>query len=176
MIAAEWFFIVFRILHIGAGIVWVGSVFFLVAFVQPSAAAIAPAGAPFMSELLGARRLVDRILIMASVTIVAGLILYLRDMNDAGGFGDLVGTNDGVALTIGGVAAIAAFLVGLFGTRPNVRRLLGLGRQIASAEQPPAPELAAQVASLQDLTKMLARISLGLLGITVIAMSTARYW
>ncbi len=176
MIAAEWFFIVFRILHIGAGIVWVGSVFFLVAFVQPSAAAIAPAGAPFMSELLGARRLVDRILIMASVTIVAGLILYLRDMNDAGGFGDLVGTNDGVALTIGGVAAIAAFLVGLFGTRPNVRRLLGLGRQIASAEQPLAPELAAQVASLQDLTKMLARISLGLLGITVIAMSTARYW
>ena len=74
------------------------------------------------------------------------------------------------------MAAIAAFLVGLFGTRPNVRRLLGLGRQIASADGPPGPELAAQVASLQDLTKMLARISLGLLGITVIAMSTARYW
>src|SRR5439155_13773415 len=65
MIAAEWFFIVFRILHIGAGTVWVGSVFFLVVFVQPSAAAIAPAGAPFMSELLVARRLVARILIIA---------------------------------------------------------------------------------------------------------------
>ena len=176
MIAAEWFFIVFRILHIGAGIVWVGSVFFLVAFVQPIAATIAPAGAPSMAELLGARRLVDRILVIASVTIVAGLILYLRDMDDAGGFGDFLGTNYGVALTIGGVTAIAAFLVGLFGTRPAVRRLLALGRQIASSEGPPSPDLTAQVPALQDLTKILARISLGLLGITVIAMATARYW
>jgi len=176
MIAAEWFFIVFRILHIGAGIVWVGSVFFLVAFVQPIAATIAPAGAPFMAELLGARRLVDRILVIASVTIVAGLILYLRDMDDAGGFGDFLGTNYGVALTIGGVTAIAAFLFGLFGTRPAVRRLLALGRQIASSEGPPSPDLTAQVPALQDLTKILARISLGLLGITVIAMATARYW
>jgi uncharacterized membrane protein len=176
MIAAEWFFIVFRILHIGAGVAWAGSVFFLVMFVQPSAAAIAPAGAPFMAELLGARRLVDRILVIASVTIVAGLILYLRDMNDAGGFGDFLGTNYGRALTIGGVTAIAAFLVGLFGTRPTVQRLLALGRQIASSEGPPSPDLIAQLPALQDLTKILARISLGLLGIAVVAMATARYW
>jgi uncharacterized membrane protein len=176
MIAAEWFFIVFRIVHIGAGTAWVGSVFFLVVFVQPSAAAIGPAGAPFMSELLGARRLVDRILIIASVTIAAGLILYLRDMNDAGGFGDLLGTSYGVALTVGGVAAIAAYLVGLFGTRPNVQRLLALGREIASSEGPPAPDLTAKVPPLQDLIKMLARTSLGLLGVTVVAMATARYW
>jgi len=119
---------------------------------------------------------VDRILIIASVTIAAGLILYLRDMNDAGGFGDLLGTHSGVALTIGGVAALAAFLVGLFGTRPNVQRLLALGRQIASSEGPPSPDLTAKVQSLQDLIKTLARTSLGLLGITVVAMATARYW
>jgi uncharacterized membrane protein len=176
VLAAEWFFIVFRILHIGAGVAWAGSVFFLVMFVQPSAAAIGPAGAPFMAELLGTRRLVDRILVIGSVTIVAGLILYLRDMNDAGGFGDFLGRNYGRALTIGGVTAIAAFLVGLFGTRPAVRRLLALGRQIASSEGPPSPDLIAQVPALQDLTKILARISLGLLGIAVVAMATARYW
>ena len=176
MVAAAWFFIVFRIVHIGAGIVWVGSVFFLVVFVQPTVAAIAPAGAPFMSELLGARRLVDRILVIASVTIAAGVILYLRDMNDAGGFGDLLGTNSGVALTVGGVAGVAAYLVGLFGTRPNVQRLLAIGREIASSDGPPAPDLAAKVPPLQDLIRTLARISLGLLGITVVAMATARYW
>jgi uncharacterized membrane protein len=176
MIAVAWFFIIFRIVHIGAGIAWVGSVFFLVVFVQPSAAAVAPAGAPFMSELLGTRRLVDRILVIASVTIAAGLILYLRDMNDAGGFGDLLGTSYGVALTVGGVAAIGAYLVGLFGTRPNVQRLLALGRAIASSEGPPPTDLTAQVPPLQDLIKVLARTSLGLLGITVVAMATARYW
>ena len=37
-------------------------------------------------------------------------------------------------------------------------------------------ELAAKIPPLQDLIKTLARISLGLLGITVIAMATARYW
>ena len=79
----------------------------------------------------------------------------------SGGFGDLLGTSYGVALTVGGVAAIAAYLVGLFGTRPNVQRLLALGREIASSEGPPAPDLTAKVPPLQDLIKMLARIESG---------------
>ena len=59
MLASDAFMVVFRIVHILAGVAWVGSVFLLVVFVQPSAAAIAPASAPFMNELLGRRRLVD---------------------------------------------------------------------------------------------------------------------
>jgi hypothetical protein len=54
--------------------------------------------------------------------------------------------------------------------------LLALGREIASSEGPPAPDLTAKVPPLQDLIKMLARTSLGLLGVTVVAMATARYW
>jgi hypothetical protein len=49
MISAQWFYIVFRIFHIGAGVAWVGSVYFLVVFVQPTSAAIGPAAAPFMA-------------------------------------------------------------------------------------------------------------------------------
>ena len=45
VIGAEWFMVVFRIVHIGAGVAWVGSLFLLVVYVQPSAAAIAPAAA-----------------------------------------------------------------------------------------------------------------------------------
>jgi hypothetical protein len=176
MIAAEWFYIVFRVFHIGAGVAWAGSVYFLVVFVQPSAAAIAPAGAPFMAELLGARRLVDRILALAVVTIIAGLILYLKDMNAVGGFGDWVGSAQGLAFTVGGLTAIIAFLIGLFGTRPTVQRLMVVGRQVAQAEGPPPPELVSQVPVIQDRLKILARLSLGLLVVTVIAMATAKYW
>ena len=43
MISTAWYMIVFRTVHILAGVVWVGSVFLLVMFVQPSVAAIAPA-------------------------------------------------------------------------------------------------------------------------------------
>jgi hypothetical protein len=132
-----------------------------------------------MAELLGARRLVDRILALASVTIVAGLILYLKDMNAVGGFGDWVGSAQGLAFTVGGLTAIIAFLIGLFGTRPTVQRLLGVGRQIGQASQDggaPPPELAAQVPGIQARLKILARLSLGLLVITVITMATAKYW
>jgi uncharacterized membrane protein len=177
MIGAEWFYIIFRIFHIGAGIAWVGSVYFLVAFVQPASAAIGPAAAPFMDEILGARKLVDRIIALAAVTILAGLILYLKDMDLAGGFGDWIGTARGVVFTIGGVAAILAVAIGIFGTRPAVQRLLAVGRQVGQATQgggAPPPELAAEV--LQGKLRGFARASFGLLVVAVLAMSTARYW
>jgi uncharacterized membrane protein len=178
MIGAQWVYIVFRIFHIGAGVAWVGSVYFLVAFVQPSSAAIGPAAAPFMNELLGARRLVDRILVLASVTILAGLILYLKDMNAVGGFGDWIGSSQGLVFTIGGLAAIGAVLIGGLGTRPAVERLLALGRQIAEASQagPPPPDLAGQVPGIQARLKVFARLSLALLVVAVLAMSTAGNW
>jgi uncharacterized membrane protein len=179
MIGAEWFYIVFRIFHIGAGIAWVGSVYFLVAFVQPASAAIGPAAAPFMTQLLGARRLVDRILGLAGVTILAGLILYLKDMSNAGGFGDWIGETQGLVFTIGGLAAIGAVAVGAFGIRPAVERLLSVGRQVAEATGSggaPPPELAAQVPLLQERVQVLARVSFALLIVAVVAMATARYW
>jgi uncharacterized membrane protein len=179
MIGAEWFYIVFRIFHIGAGVAWVGSVYFLVVFVQPTSAAIGPAAAPFMTELLGARRLVDRILVLATATILAGLILYLKDMNAVGGFGDWIGSSQGLVFTIGGLAAIGAVVIGAFGTRPAVQRLLAIGREVAQAPQSggaPPVELTAQVPVLQARMKILARASFVLLVVAVIAMSTARYW
>ena len=179
MIGAEWFYIIFRIFHIGAGIAWVGSVYFLVVFVQPASAAIGPAAAPFMNELLGARKLVDRIIALAAVTILAGLILYLKDMDLAGGFGDWIGTARGVVFTIGGVAAILAVAIGIFGTRPAVQRLLAVGRQVGQLTQggaAPPPEVAAEVAVLQGKLRGFARASFGLLVVAVLTMSTARYW
>jgi len=179
MIGAEWFYIIFRIFHIGAGIAWVGSVYFLVVFVQPASAAIGPAAAPFMNELLGARKLVDRIIALAAVTILAGLILYLKDMDLAGGFGDWIGTARGVVFTIGGVAAILAVAIGIFGTRPAVQRLLAVGRQVGQSPQggaAPPPEVAAEVAVLQGKLRGFARASFGLLVVAVLTMSTARYW
>jgi hypothetical protein len=145
-------------------------------YVQPSAAAIGPAGAPFIAELLGRRRLVDRLLLFAAVTIAGGAVLYWRALDAAGSFGDWIGSRFGAVLTVGAVAAIAAFLIGLFATRPSVQRLLALGRQFAGADGAPAPELGVEVQRLQARLKVLARISLGLITISVFAMATARYW
>jgi hypothetical protein len=169
------YMVVFRVIHIGVGVAWAGSVFFLVVFVQPSAKAIAPAGAPFIAELVGRRRLVDRLLAMGAVTIVAGLFVYVRDMNDHGGFADWLGTSFGLGLTLGAVAALIAFGVGLFGTRPATMRMLALGRELAAADPPP-PEVAEEFRRIQTRAGALAKVNLTFVTIAVLLMATARYW
>jgi uncharacterized membrane protein len=175
MISTAWYMIVFRTVHILVGVAWVGSVFLLVAFVQPSVAAIAPAGAPFMVELMGKRRLVDRIIGMGVITIVAGLFLYWHDWHLYASFGDWLGSAFGASLTIGMVAAIVALALGITVTRPSLLRMLELGRQVAASGGPPSPEIASEIAAVQAKAKIYARASLALLVLAVLTMAIARY-
>jgi hypothetical protein len=176
MIATDWFHVVFRLIHIGAGVAWAGGVFLFVVFIQPSAAAIGPAAGPMMGQLLGVRKLVDRFLMMAGIAIVAGLVLYIDDVGDAASFGDFVGTGFGLGLTIGMVFALAAVSVGAFLTRPNLKRLLALQQAIGAAGGPPTPEQGQQVAAIQGQLKVYGRTALAFLTVAVAAMATARYW
>jgi uncharacterized membrane protein len=176
MVATSVYMLVFRFLHILAGTAWAGSVYMLVVFVQPSAAAIGPASAPFMRELLGRRRLIRALLGLAATTITAGAFLYWHDWQAVGSFGDWIGTGFGLGLTIGAIAAILAFLIGLFGTRPNVDRLLELAGRAAESGSPPPDDLAGQIAALQTRLRALARTTLALIAIAVLAMATARSW
>jgi hypothetical protein len=175
MDAATIFMLVFRVLHIAAGVGWAGSVFLFVVLIQPSAAAIGPAAGPFMMELLGRRKLVSWLLSLGGTTVVAGLLLYWRDANGLDGLGAFVGSRFGLVLAIGAGAAIVAFLIGLFGTRPNASKLLELAARAASGG-PPAPALAQEIASVQDRLKVLARIAFAFIVVAVVAMATARYW
>jgi hypothetical protein len=176
MIGASAYMIVFRILHIGAGVAWAGSVFMLVVLVQPSAAAIGPAASPFMMELLAKRKLISWLLSLAGTTIVAGLFVYWKDWHERASFGDFVSSRFGIALTIGAVAAIGAFLVGLFGTKPNAARLIELVTRAAASEGGPPPEVAQEIPRIQARMKTLARVSFALIVVAVLAMATARYW
>lgn len=176
MVATSAYMLVFRIVHILAGVAWAGSVFLFVIYVQPSVAAIGPAGAPFMVELLAKRKLTSRLIELGTVTVVGGLFLYWRDWQLYGSFGEWIGTSFGAVITIGALAAIAGLGIGVFGTRPNVLRLLALGKQAADAGGPPPPELAAEIAHTQARLKVFARTTLGLIALSVLAMATARYW
>jgi uncharacterized membrane protein len=176
VIGAQWFFIIFRLIHILAGVAWAGGVFLFVVFLQPTAAAVGPAAGPVMGQLLGQRKLVDRFLQLAGLTIVAGIVMYIKIANDFGSLGSLLSTGYGVALTVGMVTAIAAASFGMFVTRPNVRQLLGLQRGIADSGAPATPEQGAEIATIQGTLKIYARISFALLVVTVAAMATARSW
>jgi len=176
VVALSEYMIVFRIVHILAGVVWVGGLTMLVLYIQPSAKSLGPAGGPFVMELLARRKLPIFLLAAGAVTIVAGGFLYWRDWQAVGSLGDWVDTRFGLTLTVGAGAAVAGWLVGLFGVKPTVDRMLGLAKELASSGGPPPPERAAELQALQLRSRRLAIVVLALLVASVLLMSTARYW
>jgi hypothetical protein len=171
VLATGAYMVVFRIVHIVAATIWVGSLFVVVVFIQPSAAAIGPAGAPFMSELRR-RRLVDVILVVALITVFAGAFLYWHDWHT---YPDFIGSRFGDTLTTGAVLAISVIGLATIVTRPTIGRLVALGRQIAETGGPPSPETAAEVGRLQRRLMLAERTSLALSVLAAVAMASARY-
>ncbi|HVD71446.1 MAG TPA: hypothetical protein VNG34_11385 [Actinomycetota bacterium] len=165
--------ILLRIVHIVTGVIWVGSLFVVVVFVQPSAAALGPAGAPFMSELRR-RRFVDVVFIDALFTVVAGSLLYWRDWHTYPSFSDWIGSSFGT-LTVGRVLGISGLGVAASLTRPTIRRLVSLGKQVAKSGEQPPPETAARIGALQHRLVLAERVSFSLVLLAVVAMASARY-
>lgn len=174
MLATDASMVFLRIVHIVTGVIWVGSLFVVVVFVQPSAAVLGAAGAPFMSELRR-RRFVDVVFIDALFTVVAGSFLYWRDWHTYPSFGDWIGSSFGASLTVGALLAISGLVVAASLTRPTIGRLVSLGKQVAESGGTPPPETAARIGALQRRLVVAERVSFSLVLLAVVAMASARY-
>jgi uncharacterized membrane protein len=174
MLATDAPMVFLRIVHIVTGVIWVGSLFVVVVFVQPSAATLGPAGAPFMSELRR-RRFVDVVFVAALFTVVAGSLLYWHDWRMYPSFGGWIGSSFGTWLTVGAVLAIAGLGVAGLVTRPTIVRLVSLGKQVAASGGAPTPETAARIGALQRRLVVAERVSFSLVLLAVVAMASARY-
>ena len=137
--------VVLRIPHIVAGVFWVGAVLFLIVFVAPTAREVGPAAGPFIAHLVGRRRATDAILTAAAITIVAGALMYWRV---SGGLdGDWLASETGIALTIGALSGIAAFVIGLTVVRPTGNATLALGRATGGRRRTDAGAIGADAAA-----------------------------
>ena len=174
MLPTDAYMVILRIVHIVTGVIWVGSLFVVVVFLQPSAAALGSVGTPFMSELRR-RRSVDVVFIDALFTVIAGSFLYWHDLDAYPSFGDWIGSNFGASLTVGALLAISGLGVAAFVTRPTIVRLVSLGKQAAESDGTPAPEPAAQIGALQRRLVFAERVSFSLVLLSVVAMASARY-
>jgi uncharacterized membrane protein len=165
--------IVLRIVHILAGVFWVGSAAFFFFFVEPTAKRLGPQAGPVMQELMVRRKVPIFITASSGLTVLAGVLLYWRS---SGGLDvDWITSAPGLAFTVGGLAAIGAFAMGLAVIKPAVDRMGALGAEIAASGGPPSPQQGAQLLALETRLRNVGRIDIVLLTLAVLTMATARY-
>ena len=176
MIAADPFMLLFRLLHIASGVLWVGSAFLFVAFIGPSAAEVGPSAGPLLQVAVKKRKVVQVSTYLGMVTVAAGWVLWFRNVLDAPSVSDWLTSSFGLALTVGGVLATITFFIGYYGVGRNVERLVDMGAAVAASGGPPTPEQQAEMNRLGAELERHGKTDLALLLVAVIAMATDRYW
>ena len=137
-------------LHVFFGILWAGGAVMAGLFIIPSVLEAGPAAGPVMAGV--ARRRLPAMLSFAAVIVVlTGVRLYMLKFTP-----EWLVTKEGLALSLGGLLALGAFVMGLFIQKPAAERLGTLSAQIAASGAPPT---AAQAAELQALRTRLGRIA-----------------
>ena len=162
-----------RLVHILAGVFWVGTAVFTAAFLAPSIRAIGPAGGQVMQQLAQVRKLPRYLMTAMALTILSGFAMYWRA---SGGFTNTwAASGPGKTFGLGAVLALLAASIGFSIGMPAAKRLGEISGTVAKSGGPPSPE---QTAEMQRLQKRMATgTSLGsiLLVLATAAMAVARY-
>ncbi len=162
--------LVFRLIHIVAGVFWVGSAMVSTFFLSPAVAATGSAGQQTMAHMVNKGRMSVRIMGAAILTVLAGAVLYWRDSQ---GFTSAwTSSGPGWGFGIGAVFALGGMVFGMMVGQSAHK----LGQISAAAKGNPTPE---QIAELQATSKRMSTtsgISTALLILALVCMATARYW
>lgn len=161
-----------RLIHILAGVLWVGATVFIAVFLMPSLRAVGPAAGPVMEQVARVRRLPIWMMSATILTILSGLTLY--GLDSAGFHSAWMHSGPGTVFGLGGVLAILAATIGMAVNAPAGKRLGALAAEI-KVRGAPTP---ADVAELQALQARLARatnLTAGLLILATAAMAVARH-
>jgi uncharacterized membrane protein len=162
--------IILRLLHIVAGVLWVGAALVNTFFLGPTAAATGEAGTKFMAHLVGQARLTRAITIAAYVTVVAGAGLYWIDSQ--GFTSTWQSSGPGIGFGLGALAA----LIGLgFGqvVGKNATRIAQIAAQV---QGDPGPEQVAALSRARGRMVTAGWVNTGMLVLALALMATARYW
>jgi hypothetical protein len=163
--------IVLRLIHILAGIFWVGSAFLMAGFLVPAVQQTGREGGRFIQHLMLQRKLPIFLGIAMLLTILSGLTMYARMA--AATHGSWAGSGPGMAYGLGGLAAILGAIVGsLYGGGAG-RRMAAIGQSIGPAG--PSPEQQAEISRLQARIGLGSRITAALLALSAGAMAIGRY-
>ena len=159
-----------RIIHIVAGVFWVGGTLIMTFFIGPTLGAIGEPGQKFIGHLMNNLKFSSRMSAAAGSTLLAGFFLYWIDSQ---GFTSAwMSSGAGRGFGIGAAFALIGFVFGIMIGR-TTKAMAQMGAQIQGK---PSQE---QMAQMQDLRKqqgtfsMIATITLVL---ALIFMAIARYF
>jgi uncharacterized membrane protein len=157
-----------RIIHIVAGVFWVGGTLIMTFFVAPTVGAIGEPGQKFVGHLMNNLKFSNRMAAASGLTILAGFILYGLDARAGSAW---LRSSFAIGLGIGAVFALIGFVYGMMIGR-TTKAMAQLGAQMQGK---PSPE---QLTGMQTMQKRLATysmISTVTLILAVVFMAIARY-
>jgi hypothetical protein len=165
--------VLLRLLHIVLGVYWAGTLIFTALYLEPSVRAAGPPGGQVMAQLIRRGHL-NVMPAVALITMLAGIELYRRV--SAGFQPEWIASPRGMTLTIGAVAAIVAFVIGVFVMRATSLRVIALTKAAQdAAEGPDRDSRLAEIQPLRRRVTLSVRWVAALLGVSVAAMAVARY-
>lgn len=164
--------IVLRIIHILAGIFWVGFAMVNLGFLQPSIRATGTEGQKVIQHLTQKTKLMFSVYTAATLTMVTGVIQYgiISQFRL-----EFLSSGWGLILTIGSVAGVIAWILAVFVVRGIFNQLGQTGRQLQSQGENPDPQLLQQLQELGARLGMVGKTTLSIMIISVIGMAAARY-
>jgi len=157
-----------RIIHIGAGIFWVGGSLIMTFFVAPSIGAIGESGQKFVGHLMNNLKFSSRMAAASGSSILAGFILFWLDARAGTAW---LRSDFATGLSIGAGFALIGFVAGMLFGR-TTRAMAQLGAQIQGK---PTSEQLAQMQKIQKQQATYSIISTVTLILAVIFMAIARY-
>ncbi len=162
--------LVLRLIHVVAGVFWVGSAMVSTFFLTPAVAATGSAGQQTMAHMVNKGRMSVRIMGAAILTVLAGAALYWRDSQ---GFTSAwTSSGPGWGFGIGAVLALAGMGFGMAVGQSAHK----LGEISAATKGNPSPEQIAELKAIQKRMSTASNVSTALLILALVCMATARYW
>ena len=165
--------IVLRLLHILAGVLWVGSMVLMTMFLAPAIRDSGPAGVTVIGQLMGKQKLRLWLTSAMGLTVLSGILMLWR--LDVVTHHAWIRTNSGKTFLFGAIAALIAGITGGAIAGPANQKMAELGASIAAAGGPPSPTQQAELARLRTRGSVASRLTVGLLLVAVAAMAVARY-
>jgi len=154
----NWLMIVLRLVHIGSGAMWVGMMAFMTFYLTPALAEVGPDAGKVM-QALQRQKIMIVMPVIALLTIISGIWLMMRLY---AGPSDFAASRMGMALNVGALSAIVAFLIGVIFMRPLMEKAM------ATTDPAEAQKLRARGGMLSQWVARLLMLALG-------AMAVARY-